>query len=135
MNCTRKKDIVFVDDNEDYLRIVEIFYGQSTLKNPIKFFQSGEKFLKYMNDVNNGIYSPPSLVLLDIRMPGLNGFDVLEALEKQKIKGEIPVILMTNSDDDRDKIKAEELGVGFQTKPIGTKYIEFLNSLNFLEEK
>lgn len=52
----------------------------------------------------------PDLIMLDIILPGLDGFSVLEELKKDKITEEIPVIMLTNLGTEDDKIKGKKMG-------------------------
>ena len=61
----------------------------------------------------------PHLILLDIQMPGMDGFEVLEALKKDPDTREIPVVLLTAREDEESKIKAMQLfDEGYLTKPV-----------------
>jgi CheY-like chemotaxis protein len=74
----------------------------------------------------------PAVVLLDINMPGLDGFEVLQRIREREAFAQLPVIMMlTNSDNPRDIERAAELGAnGFQTKPATMKeYVRFFDSL------
>ena len=61
---------------------------------------------------------PPDLIFVDINMPVMNGFQYLEAVKKEPGYKDIPAIIFTTSDNQRDQIKAKELGaVRYITKP------------------
>ena len=61
----------------------------------------------------------PDLVLLDINMPKMNGYDVLTAMRKDPKLARIPVVVLTTSDAERDVFRSYDLGAsGFVTKPI-----------------
>lgn len=128
-----KNEIVLVDDDKDETFLLEQFYRMSDLENKLISFQSGKEFLDYMEKVRSDQADMPALVLLDIRMPGMSGFDVLETLRKDEDFVEDPTILMfSNSNAPSDIKKAMELGAnGYQTKLSNMQsYISFLNSLD-----
>ncbi|MGI6394773.1 MAG: SpoIIE family protein phosphatase [bacterium] len=64
-------------------------------------------------------HNVPNLILLDIIMPGMNGFEVMEQVISKKCPANVPVIFLTGSDDDTSKIKAFDLGaVDYIVKPF-----------------
>ncbi len=124
--------IAVVDDSLSDLTITKRVYERSELKNPLLTFSSGEAFLEYMSKVRDGQAPGPVMVLMDINMPSLNGFDTIRELRKHSEFSEIPIIVMlTNSDSESDVEKSFEVGAnGFQTKDYNlARYIEFFNSL------
>ena len=128
-----ENEIVLVDDDKDETFLLEQFYRMSDLKNKLISFQSGKEFLDYMEKVREHQADMPALVLLDVRMPGLSGFDVLENLRNDEDFVEDPAVLMfSNSNAPSDIKKAMELGAnGYQTKLSNMQsYISFLNSLD-----
>ena len=69
-------------------------------------------------------YRKPELILLDVVMPEMTGFDLCRLLKQQKATQEIPIIFITSLDSTEDKIKGLELGaVDFITKPFNTAEI------------
>lgn len=105
------RTILVVDDTPDNLFLIS-----SLLKNSynIKVANSGEKALSYIQ--NN---DKPDLILLDIMMPGLSGYDVIVKLKENKDTKDIPVIFLTAKNTIEDEKKGFELGASdYITKPI-----------------
>ncbi|HBR95299.1 MAG TPA: two-component system response regulator [Opitutae bacterium] len=131
--CLNANDpVVVVDDSVIDLTITKRVYARSELKNPLLTFTSGGAFLKHMEAVQNGVEPVPALVLMDINMPELNGFETIRKLRSVSDFSKIPVIVMlTNSDSDQDLERSLEVGAnGFQTKDFDiARYTEFFNSL------
>ncbi|MDQ8193857.1 response regulator [Coraliomargarita sp. SDUM461004] len=131
--CLNEVDpIVVVDDSMVDLTITKRVYERSELKNPLLTFTNGYAFLDYMLSTATGEVPVPAMVLMDINMPELNGFDTIAKLRDRAEFSEIPVIVMlTNSDSNQDAEKAFEVGAnGFQTKDFNIdRYTAFFNSL------
>ncbi|BAY83701.1 two-component hybrid histidine kinase [Calothrix parasitica NIES-267] len=111
-----KGNILIVDDKLDNLKVLE-----STLK------QQGYQVRKAINGsmaLMGATAEPPDLILLDIKMPGMDGYQVCEQLKANSITKEIPVIFLSALDDVFNKVKAFEIGgVDYITKPFQTKEI------------
>ena len=107
-------NVVIIDDDEVSTTVagkVLRDYGVS-----VSTFHSGAEFLNYIQTAE----MVPDLILLDIKLPGLNGFEVMERI--QKLGGpitEVPIILITASDDSKMEVKGLSLGaVDYINKPI-----------------
>lgn len=131
--CLNNSDpVVIVDDSHADLTIAERVYKRSELKNPLITFTSGKLFLEHMEKVKQGGEVCPVMVLMDINMPGMNGFETIQALRSYAEFMEIPVIVMlTNSDSMQDVEKSVQVGAnGFHTKDFRiSNYVQFFNSL------
>lgn len=127
--------IIQVDDDSATLTLVEIYYKKSKLSSPFKKFLSGQDFFQYMNSVKEKSAPLPSLILLDINMPGMDGFEVLEKLKNEDEFKDIPVCTMlTSSAHELDKKRAFETGANdYIIKPNDAK--EYLNFFNHLADK
>ncbi|MCL2855089.1 MAG: response regulator [Defluviitaleaceae bacterium] len=109
MDDTKKK-ILLIDDTETFL-----FLLNDILKEDYETFISkdGEDGLETAQ------FAMPDLILLDIVMPGMNGFDVMEALKADDRTKHIPVVLVSGKDTDEDKAKGYDAGaVGYIQKPF-----------------
>jgi two-component system, sensor histidine kinase and response regulator len=115
------KRILIVDDNLDNIGHLFDFLTQAGFK--VGIARDGESAIESV------IYSPPDLILLDIMMPGISGFDVCKELKNNLISADIPIIFMTALDDTVNKLQGFALGAAdYVTKPI--HYEEVLARIN-----
>lgn len=107
---TEKRAMVYViDDDESVRRALSRLLRSVDLD--VETFASAEEFL------GNPMQTPNACILIDIRMPGLTGFDLQRRLVSQGIR--IPVIVISASDDAQVREQARELGaVVFFRKPV-----------------
>jgi CheY-like chemotaxis protein len=119
-------EIVLVDDNDIEHLIIQNYYRQSGIKHTLLCFKAGSEFLSYMEGVATNKNPMPAIVLLDIQMPDIDGFEILEKIRKMEQFLTLPVILMlSGSDAPSDMAKAKSLGAnGFQPKPVGLKDLD-----------
>jgi CheY-like chemotaxis protein/nitrogen-specific signal transduction histidine kinase len=111
LDFTARATILVVDDTPDNLTLMSNLL-KDTYK--VKIANSGEKALKIAASD-----SPPDLILLDIMMPGMDGYEVCERLKKNPETADIPVIFLTAKGETRDQKDGLELGaVDYITKPI-----------------
>lgn len=110
---TYKGSILVVDDSPDNLRVLSV--SLSTLGYKVRCVTNGEMALVSVKSC------PPDLILLDIRMPALDGYDVCQRLKSDPETAEIPIIFLSALDDVIDKVKAFEMGgADYVTKPFQT---------------
>lgn len=124
--------VVMVDDNAAEIEMARMCYEMAALEPEWRSFQDPLGFLEFLAGVKDGREPMPHVVLLDINMPALNGFDVLAETRKDPFFAELPIFMMlTNSDNPADKSKATALGAsGYHTKPDNVKaYVELLRSV------
>jgi DNA-binding response OmpR family regulator len=126
------KLLVLVDDDSVEERILRAYLDEAGVSVDLLVFQSGACFLDYMDDVKVGDVRAPHVVLLDVRMPEMNGFQVLARLHEDSEPAATPrIIMFSNSKDERDAASAQEFGAAYQIKPAGgDEYIAFLKSLD-----
>lgn len=109
-----KPIILIVDDNPTNLRVLGHLLKPYDAE--LSVASSGEKALEIVKDI------PPTLILLDVMMPALNGFEVCKRLKADEKTRDIPVIFITALTDKEDIIKGFELGaVDYVTKPFNPK--------------
>ena len=124
--------VVMVDDNGGDRFFVERCFTASRIKNPWLSFSKGQDFLAMLAQVKSGEKPMPSLVLLDLNMPGMNGLDVLRIVRSDPYFDEVLFFcVLTSSGDPRDRERANSLRVdGFFTKASDMdQYINFFDAL------
>lgn len=103
--------ILIVDDNPNNLAVLFDFLTESGFK--VLVARTGE------SAITKAEYSPPDLILLDVLMPGIDGFETCRRLKASNLTEDIPVIFMTALDETENKVKGFSLGaVDYVTKPI-----------------
>jgi serine phosphatase RsbU (regulator of sigma subunit) len=107
----RTNTVLIVDDTPENIDLLDGLLNQDY---KIKVALNGEKALKIAGSVN-----PPDIILLDIMMPGMDGYDVCRHLKAEPKTRDIPVIFVTAKSDDADETKGLEIGaVDYITKPF-----------------
>lgn len=123
--------ILVVDDNEADLMIIETVVERSNLDNPVELFRGAGDALERMEQVLEGDASFPVLMLVDVNMPRMNGFQLLEELRSREEFRKLPIVLMLSSSDaEGDRKKAERLGADdYLVKASGIQeYVDLLNA-------
>jgi len=116
--------IHIVDDDYSIRRAMTILAKASNFE--IDEFSSADEFLKCKN------IKEDDCLILDIHMPGMNGFKLLEELKSRAIK--MKVIILTAYDDEDNREQAQKLGVkAFFRKPCDSQAL--IDTINFLETK
>ncbi|BBD64352.1 response regulator receiver sensor signal transduction histidine kinase [Nostoc commune NIES-4072] len=113
INCAFSKGIILVvDDNPANLQVLSSFLDQSSFE--VWAARSGERAIQRLE--NDDL---PDLILLDVMMPGIDGFETCKQLKSNPRVQDIPVIFMTALSETADKIKGLQLGaVDYITKPF-----------------
>lgn len=126
------RPVVVLDDDIFQISLVKECYSLSGRKNELICFSNSDEFLAYYTELEEGKKTMPELILLDINMPKLNGFDILNYLKKKVVFNDIPIIVMfTASDSEQDKDKARSMKAdGYLSKPYSINdYIKFFKNL------
>ena len=111
-----KGDILIVDDKPDNLRVLSALLTEKQYK--VRSVISGRLALTVAQEAQ------PDLILLDVMMPDINGYEVCRYLKRQETTTEIPIIFLSALDAPIDKVKAFEVGgVDFITKPFHTEEV------------
>ena len=117
-------EVLLIEDNEHDAELTMRALKKGNLNHKLCWVRDGVEALEFI--AGTGTYAGrderdlPRLILLDLKMPRLNGFDVLRKLKSDERTQSIPVVVLTSSNLERDMRACYELGVnGYVTKPIG----------------
>jgi CheY-like chemotaxis protein len=106
--------ILLADDNADDVLLTQLALKKARLANPLQIVRDGEEAIAYLSGVGRYFdrdkYPFPILLLLDLNMPRLNGFDVLNWLRGQSFRNHLLVAVSTDSDSGPSVRRAYELG-------------------------
>jgi CheY-like chemotaxis protein len=123
-NMNLECDVILVaEDNEDHVLLIRRAFRQSGLVNPVYVVKDGDETIAYLKGegkfANRAEYPLPCLLLLDLKMPNKNGFEVLKWVRSQPAFAALRVVVLTTSGDTRDINLAYQLGANsFLTKPV-----------------
>lgn len=125
----RIASVLVVDDDSTDLFIAERMLSRSGRFDAIEAVNSGDKALEYLErGWQADATVAPTVILLDINMPGLDGFDVLDRLRVDNRANELSVVMLTSSAYGGDKNRADAYAVvkDFLVKPLTVKAAELL---------
>jgi CheY-like chemotaxis protein len=121
-------DIVVVEDDPNDAELITRAFKKHNLSNQIVLLTDGAKALDFFfcegDYADSTAMRTPKVVLLDLKLPKIDGIEVLQRLKADERTKNIPVVILTSSSEERDIKAAYELGVNsYVTKPI--KFDEF----------
>lgn len=112
--------ILLVEDNEDHIALVQKTLRKERIANSIDAARNAEDALLYLR--KEGAYADkplPDVILLDLNLPGMNGLELLQKIKEEDLFREIPVVILTTSDAEADKLRAYRLNANsYVTKPL-----------------
>lgn len=113
--------ILLVEDNPADVELTLRAFQRRRLSNPVAVARDGEEALDYVHrrGVFAGAAPPPGVILLDLRLPKVDGLDVLRELKAHRLYHNIPVVVLTTSAQDEDIKRSYELGAAsYIVKPV-----------------
>ncbi len=121
--------ILLVEDDDVDAIITQRALNELKVTNKLVHKVDGEDALEYLRDQTN---QKPCVILLDINMPRMNGFEFLKIVKAEDVLKRIPVVVLTTSTEDRDIIEGFNLGVaGYIVKPVNYKqFVEAMRTLH-----
>lgn len=125
------KPILLVEDNPKDLELTLIALEKSQLANEVIVVRDGAEAIDYLN--SKGAYTTrpagnPAVILLDLKLPKVDGLEVLKHIrENPNLKG-LPVVMLTSSKEEQDLLRSYELGVNaYVVKPV--EFNEFVHAI------
>jgi CheY-like chemotaxis protein len=109
-------EILLAEDNSADAEMTLRALKRNNLANRVRWVKDGQEAIDYLFGERS---RPPKLVLLDIKMPKVDGIEVLRRLKADPATQKIPVVVMTSSNEDRDVVESYRLGVNsYIVKPV-----------------
>jgi two-component system response regulator len=110
-------EILLVEDNQEDAELTIRALKKNNLANNLLHLHDGEEALKFLFSTTTSTL--PKLILLDLKMPKVDGIEVLRKIKADEVKKMIPVVLLTSSKEERDIIASYKLGVNaYIVKPV-----------------
>jgi CheY-like chemotaxis protein len=127
------KPILLVEDSPNDVELTLAALEKSGLANPVLVARDGVEALDYLFRRDNsgpepGLTTLPVVVLLDIKLPRVDGLEVLKRIRADPATRHVPVVMLTSSREEQDVLRSYGLGVNaFVVKPVG--YREFFDAI------
>ena len=124
-------EILLVEDNPDDAELTIRALKKHNLTNKLLHLKDGEEALNFLEkNRDNGL---PKLILLDLKMPKVDGLEVLRKIKSDILMKVIPVVVLTSSKEERDIVETYNLGVNaYVVKPVEfDKFMEVVELVGF----
>ncbi len=120
---TAAVDILLADDNENDIELTLRAFRKHHIVNSIQVVRDGKEAIEYLfctgRYAHRNIADLPKIVLLDVKMPFVDGIEVLRRIRSDSRTKDLPVVMLTSSSLDRDAIECYNLGVNsYIVKPV-----------------
>jgi len=134
MNATTSKpiEILLVEDNPGDVRLTREALNESKVRNSMGVVSDGIEAIAYLRRENTyGNAVRPDLILLDLNLPRMNGFEVLDAIKEDHDLRRIPVVILTTSQAEQDILLSYDLHANaYVTKPVDLEqFIKVIKSI------
>ncbi len=113
-------DVVMVEDDEGHASLIRKNLQRVGVLNRITHLKSGGEAIRYFQRASGKDGLSRTVVVLDLNLPDIDGYDVLRHLKEDAATRAMPVVVLTTSDDPKDIDRCYALGCNvFMTKPVG----------------
>jgi CheY-like chemotaxis protein len=122
MELFEQVEILLVEDSANDAELTMRALKKGGLANRLMWVKNGEQALDFLfrrGEYANRDEASPRLVLLDLKMPGMDGIEVLKAIKANEATRRIPIVVMTSSQEEKDISQTYDLGVNsYVVKPV-----------------
>jgi CheY-like chemotaxis protein len=128
--------VLAAEDEETDAFILRLAFQKAKINNPLIVVRDGAEAVNYLSGsapyANRATHPLPSLVLLDLKMPRMSGFDVLAWLATRPDLKDLPAIVLSSSSDDSDILKARQMGArDYFVKPNDlSRFVKIIQTLS-----
>lgn len=128
--------ILYAEDNQNDIELTLAAFKECNFANPIDIVRDGEEVINYLfyrNQYLKRKKSIPIFVLLDLKMPKLDGIEVIKMIRKSEEYKNLPVVMLTSSQMETDIVKSYEVGTNaFVIKPVDfTEFIKVVKGIGY----
>ncbi len=129
-------NILLVEDNPDDVELTLHALKKNKIVNPVKIVRDGQEALDYLfqkGDYESTDYDPPNVILLDLKLPKVDGIEVLQRIKSDRRTKLIPVVILTSSKEESDLLRSYDLGVNsYIRKPVDfDQFVETVRQIGF----
>ncbi|MBT1687650.1 response regulator [Dawidia soli] len=131
MESSTAVEILLVEDNADDAELTIRALRKHHLANNLLHLQDGEEALNFLFSEKQS--NMPKLILLDLKMPKVDGLEVLRKIKADQVKRIIPVVMLTSSKEERDILETYKLGINaYIVKPVEfDKFVHAVSEIGF----
>lgn len=128
--------ILLVEDNPDDVELTVHALKRNNIANPIMIVRDGQEaidYLFYQGKYSGAQHELPNVILLDLKLPKVDGIEVLEKIKNDRKLKLIPVVVLTSSKEENDVIKSYDLGVNsYIRKPVDfDQFVDTVKQIGF----
>lgn len=123
------KPILLIEDDQVDVKTIKRALGDLHITNELIVAGNGEEALSHLQNHKN---EKPQIILLDLNMPKMNGFEFLQIVKQDKYLKLIPVVVLTTSKEEQDKVESFTLqAAGYMVKPVD--YLQFVDVVRTID--
>ena len=129
--------ILLVEDDPAHTEIIKRTFEESRLANRLTAVEDGQEALDYLHRkgkyIDNAKFPMPNLILLDLRLPKVDGLEVLKTVKADNTLNNIPVVILTTSSAESDMVKAYEWHANsYLVKPVDfTQFNKLMSTFGY----
>ncbi len=127
------KPILLVEDNPNDLELTLVALDKGQLANEVIVARDGQEAIDYLTsegEWKDRAPGNPAVILLDLKLPKIDGLEVLGMIRSNASLKSIPVVMLTSSREEQDLVRSYELGVNVIVKPV--EFAEFVEAISDL---
>ncbi len=123
--------ILLVEDSRAHAKLVMMALSENKIPNVVKHFENGERALNFIENMKDE--DKPDLILLDLKLPGMNGIEIMKRIKANSRAFDIPIIILTTSESEKD-IRSANMNYAnaYIVKPVDYEaFTEMMNDVAY----
>lgn len=121
-------NILLVEDNSDHAQLIMRNLKSINIPNIVHHLDDGEDAMNYLQEISNG-GKKPHMILLDLRLPKIDGIEILKFIKSSANLKDIPVVILTTSEAERDIVEV----YGYNANSYLVKPVDFIKFSELME--